>query len=86
MVQNMPKFNVSTQGNMRGALEQFKFKGPAPTATRWGRLTPRFGRPPLGLFGPRLPWVGSQGCGLGDPWVHGHYFSGEDVWNHSPLT
>ena len=45
MVPNLPKFGVSTQGNMKRDIGEFKFKDPAPTATRWGRPAPRFGRP-----------------------------------------
>ena len=45
MVPNLSKFSVSTQGNMKRDVGEFEFKGPAPTATRWGRPTPRFGRP-----------------------------------------
>ena len=56
---NLPKFSVSTQGNMKRDVGEFKFKGPAPTATRWSRPTPRFGRTPLGSSGPRFRRVGS---------------------------
>ena len=52
MVPNLPKFSISTQGNMKRDVGEFQFKGTAPTATRWGRPTPRFGHPPLGSAGP----------------------------------
>ena len=52
MVPNFPKFSVSTQGNMKRDVGEFKFKGSAPTAMRWGRPTPRFDRPPLCSSGP----------------------------------
>ena len=65
MVPNLLKFSVSTQGNMKRDVGEFKFKGSAPTATRWGRPTPRFGRPPLGSVGPPFSRVGFYGHGLG---------------------
>ena len=58
MVPNLLKFSVSTQGNMKRDVGEFKFKGSAPTATRWGRPTPRFGRPPMGSAGPQFLRVG----------------------------
>jgi len=59
MVPNLPKFGVSTQGNMKRDIGEFKFKDPAPMATRWGRPAPRFGHPPLGSVGPQFSRVGS---------------------------
>ena len=58
MVPNLPKFGVSTQGNTKRDVGEFKFKDSAPTATRWGWPTPRFGRPPLGSTGPQFLCVG----------------------------
>ena len=66
MVPNLLRFGVSTQGNMKRDVGKFKFKGSAPTATRWGQPTPRFGRPPLGSVGPPFSRVGFYGRGLGD--------------------
>ena len=54
MVPNLPKFGVSTQGNTKRDVGEFKFKDSAPMATRWGRPTPRFGRPLWALLGPRF--------------------------------
>jgi len=58
MVPNLPKFGASTQGNKKWDVGGFKFKGSAPTAMRWGRPTPRFGRPPLGSTRPQILRVG----------------------------
>ena len=55
MIPNLPKFSAYKQGNKKRDVGGFKFKGSAPTATRWGRPTPRFGRPPLGSAG--LPFL-----------------------------
>ena len=56
---------LHTRKHEKGRWE-FKFKGSAPTATRWGQPTPRFGRPPLGSVGPPFSRVGFYGHGLGD--------------------
>ena len=52
MVPNLLKFGVSTQGNTKRDVGEFKFKDSAPTDMRWGRPTPRFGHHPLGSTGP----------------------------------
>ena len=46
------------KGNKKRDVGEFKFKDSAPMATRWGRPTPSFGRPPLGSTGPQFLCVG----------------------------
>ena len=48
----------SVQGNTKRDVGEFKFKDSAPTVTRWGRPTPRFGHPPLGSTGLQILRVG----------------------------